>query len=186
MAGPKIFEVREVSKCKGLNPVHGLSVALGEDEEDEPRVEVEGVTGAGVPEGGGVVGVEVVEATREVPLEGFGVGEEEEVGAALRACSAKPMTWSAWLRTSSVGVLCKVEQIKNMKCVSMMVNVVLSINRVNSSSSWTMYTDTVHYTIMNIRGTDPGIGLPEPHTSMLRGRAGDASGLGVMRDMMLP
>lgn len=66
--------------------------ALGEGEEDEVRVEVEGVTGAGgVPEGG-VVGVEVVEVTREVSLEGFGVGEEEEVGAALRACSAKPIT----------------------------------------------------------------------------------------------
>lgn len=65
---------------------------LGECEEDEPRVAVEGVTGAwGVP-GGGVVGVELVEVTREVPVEGFGVGEEEEVGAALRACSAKPMT----------------------------------------------------------------------------------------------
>ena len=26
------------------------------------------------------------------PEEGFGVGDEDEVGAALKACSAKPMT----------------------------------------------------------------------------------------------
>lgn len=48
------------------------------------------------------MGVEVADVTSDAPEEGLGVGEEEEVGAALRACSAKPMTWSAWLRTSSV------------------------------------------------------------------------------------
>jgi len=38
-----------------------------------------------------VVGVEVIEVSRDGPNEGFGVGEEEAVGAAWRACSAKPM-----------------------------------------------------------------------------------------------
>lgn len=65
---------------------------LGECDEVEPRVAVVEGTGAwGVAEGG-VVGVEVPEVTREAPVEGFGVGEEEEVGAALRASSANPIT----------------------------------------------------------------------------------------------
>lgn len=59
----------------------------------EVALEAEG--GAREAADGGVVGVDVADVTRDVPIEGLGVGEEEEVGAALRACSAKPMTWSA-------------------------------------------------------------------------------------------